>query len=102
MITEDSYHSRTSQFVLEQPESTAYLIVDEAHMERPRYRSSPSSTAGETVEEMESALGIPGEPRRDAGPLQRVRHREGEDPDFHKSEGVRRPQGRSARGPHST
>ena len=30
-VAEDSYHSRTSSFVLEQPDSTAYLIVDEAH-----------------------------------------------------------------------
>src|SRR5215831_13620492 len=30
-VTEDSYHSRTSAFVLEQPDQVAYLIVDEAH-----------------------------------------------------------------------
>ena len=28
-VAEDSYHSRTSAFVLEQPEQAAYLIVDE-------------------------------------------------------------------------
>lgn len=34
-VAEDSYHSRTSAFVLEQPDQTAYLIVDEAHTEMP-------------------------------------------------------------------
>ena len=30
-VAEDSYHSRTSAFVLEQPDQAAFLIVDEAH-----------------------------------------------------------------------
>ena len=34
-VTEDSYHSRTSGFVMDQPDSAAFLIVDEAHLERP-------------------------------------------------------------------
>ena len=34
-VAEDSYHSRTSAFVLEQPDQTAFLIVDDAHTEMP-------------------------------------------------------------------
>ena len=37
-VAEDSYHSRTSAFVLEQPDQAAYLIVDEAHLQCPRCR----------------------------------------------------------------
>ncbi|MGH3361588.1 MAG: FAD-binding protein, partial [Nocardioides sp.] len=32
-VAEDSYHSRTSGFVMEQPDSAAYLIVDSEHIE---------------------------------------------------------------------
>ena len=91
-VTEDSYHSRTSQFVLEQPESTAYLIVDEAHMERPAVPLITFIDGWETVEEMESALGIP------EGNLVATLGRynefaaKGEDPDFHKSEEFLAPQ----------
>lgn len=58
-VAEDSYHSRTSAFVLEQPEATAYLIVDEAHMRRPEMPLVPFIDGWETVAEMESDLGIP-------------------------------------------
>ncbi|MBE7194082.1 MAG: FAD-binding protein [Gordonia polyisoprenivorans] len=84
-VAEDSYHSRTSAFVLEQPDSTAYLVVDEAHMKRPRMPLVPLIDGYETVAEMEQALGIP------SGNLQKTLHRynthaaEGKDPDFHKS-----------------
>lgn len=84
-VAEDSYHSRTSAFVLEQPDSTAYLIVDEAHMERPRMPLVPLIDGYETVAEMEAALDIP------AGKLQATMDRyntnaaAGTDPDFHKA-----------------
>ena len=58
-MAEDSYHSRTSAFVLEQPDSAAFLIVDEAHMERPQMPLIQFIDGWETVEEMESGLGIP-------------------------------------------
>ena len=73
-VAEDSYHSRTSAFVLEQPDQTAYLIVDEAHMEMPEMPLITFIDGCETVAEMETALGIPaGQPARDAEPLQRER-----------------------------
>jgi 3-oxo-5alpha-steroid 4-dehydrogenase len=83
-VTEDSYHSRTSGFVMDQPESAAFLIVDEAHLERPEVPLVPLIDGWETVEEMEAALGIP------AGNLVATLNRynehaaRGEDPDFHK------------------
>ena len=58
-VAEDSYHSRTSAFVLEQPDQTAYLIVDEAHMQMPEMPLIKFIDGWETVAEMETALGIP-------------------------------------------
>jgi 3-oxo-5alpha-steroid 4-dehydrogenase len=83
-VTEDSYHSRTSGFVMDQPDSAAFLIVDEEHLERPEVPLVPLIDGWETVEEMEAALGIP------QGNLVATLNRyneyaaRGEDPDFHK------------------
>lgn len=83
-VNEDSYHSRTSAFVLDQPEQVAYLIVDEAHTEMPAMPLIRFIDGWETVAEMEAALGIP------AGNLAATLDRynanaeRGEDPDFHK------------------
>jgi succinate dehydrogenase/fumarate reductase flavoprotein subunit len=83
-VAEDSYHSRTSAFVLEQPDQTAYLIVDEAHTEMPGMPLIRFLDGYETIAEMEAALGIP------AGNLEATLDRyndfaaKGEDPDFHK------------------
>ena len=83
-VTEDSYHSRTSGFVMDQPGSAAFLIVDEEHLERPEVPLVPLIDGWETVEEMEAALGIP------QGNLVATLNRyneyaaRGEDPDFHK------------------
>jgi succinate dehydrogenase/fumarate reductase flavoprotein subunit len=83
-VTEDSYHSRTSGFVMDQPDSAAFLIVDEAHMERPQIPLIKFIDGWETVDEMEKALGIP------EGKLVATLNRynehaaRGEDPDFHK------------------
>lgn len=83
-VTEDSYHSRTSAFVLEQPDQQAYLVVDEAHMQMPEMPLIKFIDGWESVAEMEEALGIP------AGKLAATLDRynanaaNGEDPDFHK------------------
>src|SRR3954451_10842759 len=83
-VSEDSYHSRTSGFVMDQPDSAAFLIVDEEHLERPEVPLVPLIDGWETVEEMEAALGIP------QGNLVATLNRyneyaaRGEDPDFHK------------------
>ncbi|CAN5215506.1 FAD-binding protein [soil metagenome] len=83
-VAEDSYHSRTSAFVLEQPDQAAYLIVDEAHLQMPEMPLIKFIDGYETVAEMEAALGIP------AGNLAATLDRynadaaDGVDPDFHK------------------
>jgi len=83
-VAEDSYHSRTSGFVIDQPDHAAYLIVDSDHIEHPTFPLVPFIDGWETVEEMEAALGIP------AGRLVATLSRynelaaKGEDPDFHK------------------
>jgi 3-oxo-5alpha-steroid 4-dehydrogenase len=83
-VTEDSYHSRTSAFVLEQPDQIAYLIVDEDHMQMPTMPLIRFIDGWETVEEMEAALDIP--KGNLVATLDRYNeHAEaGEDPDFHK------------------
>jgi 3-oxo-5alpha-steroid 4-dehydrogenase len=84
-VAEDSYHSRTSQFVMEQPDSAAYLIIDSEHVEYPKMPLVPLIDGYETVPEIETALGLP------TGALEKTlaRYNEyaalGEDPDFHKS-----------------
>lgn len=91
-VAEDSYHSRTSAFVLEQPEQSAYLVVDEAHMEMPAMPLIKFLDGYETVEEIETAIGIP------AGNLVATLDRynefaaRGEDPDFHKQPDYLAPQ----------
>jgi 3-oxo-5alpha-steroid 4-dehydrogenase len=58
-VAEDSYHSRTSAFVLDQPGASAFLIVDSVHMANPEMPLVPFIDGWETVEEMERGLGIP-------------------------------------------
>ncbi|MFS3128479.1 FAD-binding protein [Nocardioides sp. Bht2] len=83
-VAEDSYHSRTSGFVMEQPDHAAYLIVDSEHIEHPAFPLAPFIDGWETVAEMETGLGLP------TGSLQATLDRynehaaRGEDPDFHK------------------
>jgi 3-oxo-5alpha-steroid 4-dehydrogenase len=83
-VSEDSYHSRTSGFVMDQPDHAAFLVVDSAHIEHPTFPLVPFIDGWETVPEMESALGLP------AGALVATLDRynehaaRGEDPDFHK------------------
>lgn len=83
-VTEDSYHSRTSAFVLEQPEQVAYLIVDEEHMQMPEMPLIRFIDGWETVEEMEAALGIPEGNLVETLDRYNEHAAKGEDPDFHK------------------
>jgi len=83
-VAEDSYHSRTSSFVMDQPDHAAYLIVDSEHIEHPVFPLAPFIDGWDTVGEMEVGLGLP------TGSLEATlaRYNEnaarGEDPDFHK------------------
>ena len=69
---------------MDQPDSAAFLIVDEAHLKPPEMPLIPLIDGWETVAEMEAALGIP------KGNLAATLDRyntyaaRGEDPDFHK------------------
>jgi len=84
-VAEDSYHSRTSAFALEQPDASAYLVVDSVHMEKPDFPLAPFIDGWETVPEMERALGIPAA-RLEATLARYNEHAaKGEDPDFHKA-----------------
>lgn len=84
-VAEDSYHSRTTAFVFDQPEQKAWLILDSAHMAEPAYGLQTLVDGWETVAEMEVGLGVP------EGSLARTLEeynaaaREGDDPQFHKA-----------------
>src|SRR5690348_4364074 len=84
-VAEDSYHARTSHFILEQEGAAAYLIVDSAHLEQPAMPLVPLLDGYETVAAMEAGLGVP------AGSLGKTLARyngfaaRGQDPDFGKS-----------------
>ena len=83
-VAEDSYHSRTSGFVLEQPGSAAFLIVDSAHMTYPEMPLVPFIDGWETVEEMETGLGIPAGNLAATLASYNAHAARGEDPEFHK------------------
>lgn len=83
-VAEDSYHSRTSYHVLKQTDQAAYLIADSDHMAEQGMPLVKFLDGYESIEEMETALGLP------AGALVATlaRYNEhaarGEDPDFGK------------------
>jgi 3-oxo-5alpha-steroid 4-dehydrogenase len=83
-VTEDSYHSRTSAFILEQPDQIAYLIVDEEHMQMPEMPLIRFIDGWETVEEMAAALDIPLDNLVETLDRYNEHAANGEDPDFHK------------------
>jgi len=83
-VAEDSYHSRTSGFVLEQPGSAAFLIVDSAHMAYPEMPLVPFIDGWETVAEMERGLGIPAGNLAATLQAYNAAAERGEDPDFRK------------------
>ena len=86
-VAEDSYHGRTASFIMEQPDGTAYLILDSAIFAYPELTDYSHHTlvdGWETVEEMEAGLKLPkGSLRRTMDDYNRhAAH--GQDPLFHK------------------
>lgn len=83
-VTEDSYHSRTSGFVMDQPRCRRLSHRRRGPSAAPEFPLIKFIDGWETVAEMEAALGIP------AGNLAATLDRynefaaQGEDPDFHK------------------
>jgi 3-oxo-5alpha-steroid 4-dehydrogenase len=83
-VAEDSYHSRTSGFVLDQPGSAAFLVVDSAHMAHPEMPLVPFIDGWESVAEMERALGIPAGQLAATLQAYNAAAARGEDPEFRK------------------
>ena len=83
-VAEDSYHSRTSAFVLDQPGRAAFLIVDSAHMERPEFPLVPFIDGWESIGEMEADLKIPAGNLAATITAYNTAAARGEDPEFHK------------------
>jgi 3-oxo-5alpha-steroid 4-dehydrogenase len=83
-VAEDSYHSRTSGFVLDQPDSAAFLIVDSAHMEYPELPLVPFIDGWETIEAMEAGLGLPAGSLAATLAAYNEHAARGEDPEFGK------------------
>ncbi len=83
-VAEDSYHSRSSIIITQQPDGVAYLIVDDECFGRPLFGGYEVIDAFDNPAEMEKALALPD------GALQQTLRRynenaaRGEDPDFHK------------------
>lgn len=85
-VAEDSYHSRTSAFVFDQPEQKAWLILDSAHMAEPAYGLQPLVDGWETIAEMEAGLGVPEGSLAKTLDDYNAAARDGDDPAFHKAE----------------
>ena len=83
-VAEDSYHSRTSAFVLDQPGRAAFLIVDSVHMERPEFPLVPFIDGWETIAEMEAGLRIPAGNLAATMAAYNAAAARREDPEFHK------------------
>lgn len=58
-IAEDSYHARTSQAIIDQPDHVAYLIVDTAMYEPPSIGQQQLIDVWEDFAAMEHDLGLP-------------------------------------------
>lgn len=84
-VNEDGYHARTASYVFDQPDQTAYLILDSATIGEPAYGLTPLVDGWETVAEMESALGMPA--GRLVATLEAYNRAasKGEDPELHKA-----------------
>ncbi|MGA1675132.1 MAG: FAD-dependent oxidoreductase [Pseudomonadales bacterium] len=58
-VAEDVYHGRLAWFIERQPDSSAYLIVDSEIFAYPEQGTHKLIDGFETVQEMETALGVP-------------------------------------------
>ncbi|MEZ5597193.1 MAG: FAD-dependent oxidoreductase [Pseudomonadales bacterium] len=85
-VAEDSYHGRTAEYIAEQPDTVAYLVLDSATFAYPEnQRAAHRLVDGfETVAEMEAALSLPeGSLRKTLADYNAAAAR-GEDPLLHK------------------
>ena len=58
-VAEDSYHSRTAKFCMDQPDGTVYLIVDNECFARPELVGQQLIDGWETIADMEAGLQLP-------------------------------------------
>ncbi|MEV2223557.1 FAD-binding protein [Nocardia vinacea] len=83
-VAEDSYHGRTAGAVVAQPDSTAYLIVDNKHMVWPELPMVKFVDGWDSVAEMASALGMPSDALRKTLEDYNAAAAQGRDPEFGK------------------
>ena len=83
-VAEDSYHARTSSFVLDQPDAVAYLIVDSEHIGESHMPLTPLVDGWDTIEEMAAGLGIPFDALEETLTTYNKHAADKEDPEFHK------------------
>ncbi|MFV0463065.1 MAG: FAD-dependent oxidoreductase [Nostocoides sp.] len=60
IVAEDAYHGRQAHFIAEQPDQTAFLLVDEANFGYPANRAAGHKLLGvfESIPEAASAMGV--------------------------------------------
>ena len=99
-VAEDSYHSRTSQFVMEQPGSEAYLIIDSEHGELTNYGMPRADDRRLRHDRRARDRARPARAARSQASLDRYNEHaaNGEDPDFHKAAELPRASRTRARG----
>ena len=85
-VAEDVYHGRMANRIAEQPDAKAFLILDEEIFGYPKHGSHTFIDAFETVEEMESALGVPDGSLRATLDRYNADVAAGADAEFHKHE----------------
>ena len=84
-VAEDSYHSRTTAFVLDQDDQQAWLVLDSVRMAEPVYGLQPLVDGWETIAEMEVGLGVPEGSLAQTLQTYNDAAADGADPAFHKS-----------------
>lgn len=86
-VAEDSYHGRTGNFIMEQPDQKAWLIVDSEIFAYPEIPTAHHSFVDgwESIEEMEGGLGLPAGSLVQTMRTYNANAAEGRDPNLFKS-----------------
>ena len=83
-LNEDAYMGRCGEFTLLQQDGRAYLVVDDEMFVRGPFPVEIAAV-GETIEELETELGLPASALQETVAYYNRHAAEGEDPLFHKS-----------------
>jgi succinate dehydrogenase/fumarate reductase flavoprotein subunit len=83
-VAEDSYHARSASACLDQDDGEVYLICDNEIFERPELGLQQLIDGYETIEEMESSLGLPEGALQNTMAAYNEHAANAEDPEFHK------------------